>query len=277
MSIVVAVRVGEGLVVAADSASTLMGRSPDGQVGVVKVFNHATKLLQLKDYPIAVASWGAGAIGARTISSLVDEYANDRPKYDEVSDSLSVETEAQGLLAFLVKQHRAQFPDPATGAAAGLGVFVGGYSGTAFFPDEFVFSVPQGDIKPLRPSSDKGGQNFGANWYGLTDAVVRLHFGRDERLPAILKAKGVSDEIIREVEKTFLEEIQFPVPFDGMPLQDAADYAMYLVGCVVGRFRFVVGPELCGGPIDVAAITRGDGFRWVHRKKVAARPFGPQL
>ena len=72
MSIVVAVRVSEGLVMAADSASTLSVTGPSGQSGVAKIYNHATKLTQLKDYPTAVATWGAGNIGGRTISSLVD-------------------------------------------------------------------------------------------------------------------------------------------------------------------------------------------------------------
>src|SRR3989442_9788796 len=79
MSIVVSVRVGDGLVMAADSASTLSAADPTGkELGVAKVFNNATKLLQLRDYPVGVATWGSGTIGASTISSLVEEFANER-------------------------------------------------------------------------------------------------------------------------------------------------------------------------------------------------------
>ena len=76
MSIVMSVRVGDGLVMAADSASTLQALDQQRRVrGVAKIFNNATKILQLRDYPVGVASWGAGTIGARSISSLVYEHA----------------------------------------------------------------------------------------------------------------------------------------------------------------------------------------------------------
>jgi hypothetical protein len=50
-----------------------------------------------------------------------------------------------------------------------------------------------------------------------------------------------------------------------MPLQDAIDYAVYLVNVVIGRFRFTVGPAVCGGDIDVAVVTP-DAFTWIRRK-----------
>lgn len=117
MSIVVAVRVGDGLVMAADSASTLAATDPTGkELGVAKVFNNATKLLQLRDYPIAVASWGAGTIGARTISSLVEEFANSRPSIgrgDLDPKKLSVEAEAEALQKSLLDFYKHTYPEPA--------------------------------------------------------------------------------------------------------------------------------------------------------------------
>ena len=59
--------------------------------------------------------------------------------------------------------------------------------------------------------------------------------------------------------------IQYPVSFDGMPIQEAIDYAEYLVKTVIGRFRFTLGPELCGGDVDIAVVTP-QAFTWVQRK-----------
>lgn len=276
MSIVVAVRVGEGLVIAADSASTLMGQTSDGQVGVVKVFNHAAKVIQLRDYPMAVASWGAGNLGARTISSLVEEFANQRSPMAQAEKDLSVKTEAKELMGHLVEFYDQANPSWRDQPAhATVGVLVGGYSGTGFFPEEYAFTVPDGNFKRLRAPGPKGEQDFGANWFGMTDAVVRLHHGRDDALKEILKQSGVADDTVDEVMKKIQSELQYPVPFAGMPLQDAVDYAMFMVGVTVGRYRFVAGPELCGGAIDVATVTRHEGFRWVQRKDLSARPFGP--
>lgn len=279
MSIVVAVRVGEGLVMAADSASTLQAAQPDGTTGVVKIFNHASKLLQLKDYPTAVATWGAGNLGSRTISSLIDEYANTLESASGVKPKqISVRRQAEGLMAALVDVYQHEYPKTAkSGITPSLGVLVGGYSGQDFFPEEYVFAIPEAKMLRLREPKDDGGQDFGANWYGLTDAIVRLHHGRDDRLADLLKEAGVDDDTAKKVLESMGRSVQYPVPFAGMALQDAVDYAMYLVGVVVGRFRFVAGPELCGGPIDVATVTRERGFQWIQRKKLAARPFGPQI
>ena len=77
MSICVSVRVGEGLVLAADSTSTIEGAVGGGPPGVLKTYDHASKLCQLKDYPIGVASWGLGSVSTRAIASLVAEFSND--------------------------------------------------------------------------------------------------------------------------------------------------------------------------------------------------------
>ena len=58
MSVVIIVKVSEGLVLGADSASTLQGsvRGPNGNIqqGVLKTFMNARKLLQIGDFPIGV-------------------------------------------------------------------------------------------------------------------------------------------------------------------------------------------------------------------------------
>ena len=43
--------------------------------------------------------------------------------------------------------------------------------------------------------------------------------------------------------------------FDGMPLQDAVDFANYAVQLTIGRFRFAAGVPVCGGNVDIAVIT----------------------
>lgn len=278
MSILVAVRVGEGLVLAADSASTLMVQTSEGQVGVGKIFNHATKLLQLRDYPIGVGTWGAGNIGDRTISSLVSEFANSRRALSELGpDDINVRSEAEGLLDSLCGAYEGFIPDWREKAHPQVGMIVGGYSGNAFFPEEYVFLVPEREFIALREPGPEGQQDFGANWYGMTDAIVRLHHGRDEKVPQILVEEGIDKAVIERLMERLHTEAQYQIPFGGMPLQDAIDYAMYLVGVTVGRYRFVLGAESCGGPIDVAMITRDRGFQWVQQKQLRTRPFGPQV
>jgi hypothetical protein len=279
MSIVVSVRVGEGLVVAADSAASLQALGPAGQsLGIAKVFNSATKLMQLRDYPIGVAYWGAANIGSRSLSSLVQEFTNPRPELKSAC-SLSVKEEAERLRDFLYDFYVRTYPGVESrpeGQRPSVGVFVGGYNPGEFFPVEFVFTIPTKEWRQLRVPRPDGGQDFGADWFGATDALVRFHHGRDDRLGPILIHNGVAQVTVDEILSAFQREIQYPVPFDGMPLQDAIDYALFMVGIEVGRFRFSAGAELCGGPVDVAAITPHEGFIWIKKKSVQAQVILPE-
>lgn len=270
MSTVVAVKVPEGLVLAADSASTL--HVADGsQVGVATIFNTARKLIGLRDYPIGVARWGAGNMGARTPIGFVEQFENQLPPYSMVQNELSVRKTAEDLMKFLNEQFEKHgLKTLPVERQPQIGVIVGGYSAGRFFSDLLVFSIPKGEFLEPRPNSPTGEPHFGANWYGLVDAVVRLHHGRDDKIFGVFERLGVSKEVLEQATKIINTEIQCAVPFSAMPLSDALAYAEYLVNVVIGRFRFVVGPPLCDGPIDVAAINRKKGFIWVKKKGVEA-------
>jgi hypothetical protein len=51
-----------------------------------------------------------------------------------------------------------------------------------------------------------------------------------------------------------------------MPIQDAIDLVHFLIDVTCGFVRFAPGPATVAQPIDSAAITRHEGFRWVRRK-----------
>ena len=51
-----------------------------------------------------------------------------------------------------------------------------------------------------------------------------------------------------------------------MPIQDALDLAEFLVDLTIKVSRFIPGPAVVGGPIEVAGITKHEGFKWIKRK-----------
>jgi hypothetical protein len=57
----------------------------------------------------------------------------------------------------------------------------------------------------------------------------------------------------------------------GMPLQDAIDLAKFLVETAIlyDTFTRRNGIVRVGGPVDLAVITRHQGFRWIQRKRLA--------
>jgi hypothetical protein len=67
MTIVVTVRVNDGIVLAADSATSFI----DGSGNVAKVYNNANKIFNLvKVWPIGAMTYGAGGMGSASISTL---------------------------------------------------------------------------------------------------------------------------------------------------------------------------------------------------------------
>lgn len=269
MTVAIAVKVSEGLVLAADSALTVEGevRTAEGQThrGVLQIYSHATKLAQIRDWPVGTITWGVGQIGKRTIESLVREFANSLPDKQD----LDLRSLAENLYQFVEARYRRAFgneqPD--------LGLQVAGYSPTGFFPEQYLLTFPadaSGPVTDARPDNPDGSPNFGANWYGLTDAIVRLHKGFEPRAMQALVSAGVSPEVAARIHA-----FEYPILFEAMPLQDAIDFAAWIAEVVIGRFRFVAGPALCVGPVDIAAITRHGGFQWIRQKTPRVSPEHP--
>lgn len=51
-----------------------------------------------------------------------------------------------------------------------------------------------------------------------------------------------------------------------MPIQDAIDLAEFLARLTIEFVRFCPGDATVGGPIEIAAVTKHEGFKWVRRK-----------
>lgn len=289
MTVCVSVKVSEGLVLAADSTAAIQGSAGGGPTGILKTYDHVRKLSHIKDYPVGTLTWGTALIGARSVESLIKEYEYTLPSLEEEQEKIKErrvlgETEcdesfeynardiATGLLNHVKGFYDAEFNSQPVDKRPALGILVSGYSSGQFFPKQWLINLPaSSELVEIRPNVD-GKPDFGANWFGLTDAIIRLHWGRDEAAISILAERF---KVPHEEIHKLLAQLQYPVLFDGMPLQDAIDYAVYLINVVIGRFRFVVGAPLCGGEIDVAVITP-NAFTWVQRKSWKVKTDGPK-
>jgi hypothetical protein len=278
MTICVSVKVSEGLVLAADSTAAIEGQLGDGQRGILKTYDYMRKLVRVKDYPIGILTWGTAHIGMRTVGSLIREFEYTLPSLQEEEEKCkeqrmrgekpepykySVRAITEGVVKFIGERYRDEFGNRSKEEGQPLlGLLVSGYSSSQFFPEQWLVEIPlSSDLRELRPDKNEK-PDFGANWFGMTDAIVRLHWGRDDQALSILSERF---EVSREEVGKILESLQYPVIFEGMPLQDAIDYAIYVVNVVIGRFRFVIGAPLCGGAIDVAVITP-ESFAWIKQK-----------
>lgn len=266
MSICVLIKVGEGLVFATDSASTVGGapvlpNGSRGPQGVIKIFYTGKKLLQLGELPVGIMTWGAGSFKDRTIASLVEEFESTKEiTLINSKEEVDIKEIANKLWNFVLEKSDKFFNNTPKKARPKTGLVIGGYSGDNFFPEEYAMTVPVKETFRIRPDKEDGGPNFGANWYGMTDAITRFHHGRDGRIFNILKKYGMEEEKIKEINKEIGKVVQYPILFNAMPLKDAIEYARFLVELTIARFRFVAGAEICGGDIHIATITRKSGF-----------------
>jgi hypothetical protein len=70
--------------------------------------------------------------------------------------------------------------------------------------------------------------------------------------------------------------LQAPLVFPPMPIQDTIDLAEWLVQTAIMYSRFSPGAPVVGGPIESAAITKHEGFKWIHRKHYYQREFNQE-
>src|SRR5205823_6512877 len=75
MTIAISVKVHDGLVLAADSASTVMvAHAPGGEQAIVNVYYNADKIFNLlTGRPVGAITWGSGSVGFASVSALVKD------------------------------------------------------------------------------------------------------------------------------------------------------------------------------------------------------------
>ncbi len=98
-------------------------------------------------------------------------------------------------------------------------------------------------------------------WVGTRDIVDRLIQGYDPRLADDVSAPDAA---------------RMNIPLATMSLIDCGNPAGFLIGVTTGLQGFSVDRVRgVGGPIDIAAITAGDGARFLYREDVT--PGEPEL
>jgi hypothetical protein len=271
MSVALIMNVHDGVILAADSASTLaIGPAPIAQPGgipvhqVANVYNNANKIANLyKGKPIGCVTFGSGSIGNASISTLLKDFRKTLTdeKYFERSDYTVGET-AKRLTAFLTDEYKKL---ALTDRESNLGIFLAGYSIDAPLGESWSISIQNGEAMQVVKLHEP--EQVGINWGGEGgEAISRLVLGFSARLPQILgrllRPPGASEHIMRALAP----QLQASVLFAPMPIRDAIDLAEFLVHTAIQYSRFTPGAQVVGGPIEIAAITKHEGFKWIQRK-----------
>lgn len=283
MTIAISLKVNDGVVLAADSASTLLAQTPGGP-GVVQVFNNANKVCNLrKGLPIGLITWGAGSIGRAAISTLVKDLriwlTSPDPAHKEWHidpQSYTIEQVAKLVRRFIYEQHyKESFKDWPQKPV--LGFIVAGYASGADLAEEYRVDVnDKGEC--AEPTSVRPKDQCGVTWNGEPEAISRLILGHSPTLGQVLEQRlGVPAAQIPQAMHVIRQALHAQVVYDAMPIQDAIDLAEFLVDLTERFSRYTPGAATVGGPIEIAAITKHEGYKWVKRKHYFSEEFNREV
>jgi hypothetical protein len=255
------------MVFAADSASTLEAKKPNGESIVVNVYRHGDKIFNLyKGLPIVAMTCGMGHIGDRAISSLAKDLRRrlvDGGKGWAINPTrYSVEEIVERARKFLYEE-RYQAVSPPPPQPHLFEFWIGGYSSGTEVHDLRKITITNGTctVEQLGPQG-----SCGIRWGGQPEAITRLVKGFSPGLQQALTTNGMSPADAARIDVFVKSTFEVNLAQPSMPVQDAIDLAEFLVETTKGFFRFKLGADTVGGETDVAAVTRHEGFKWIKRK-----------
>lgn len=268
MTICVAIRVNECIVFAADSATTLSIRLPTGQEQTL-VFRHGHKVFNLhKALPVCAMTYGTGNIGRASVSMLAKDFRaliTSGPAAWKIDQkTYTIEEIATKFQRFLY-QERFQALNPTPTWSQPMGLYVGGYSGTSDMHEVWSFTIDVYGQSAAAICVARDGV-CGLNVGGDTEAFQRLAFGFAPSVANSLVGILGDPATAAQAIATIRQSSERSLVWDAMPVQDAIDFADYLVDVTKGFVRFLPGHDTVGGDTDIAVVTKHEGFKWVRRK-----------
>ena len=194
MSIGILISVHDGIVLAADSASTLTltqpGQAPNPQNVALNVYNNANKIANLyKGCPIGCVAYGAGSIGNASISTLLKDFRYRITNVQEPAfDTRAYTMEGVGtLLTDFLMTHvnllPGNLPKPS------LGILLGGYSSGKSLGEGWMIQIEKGVSK--QPVLLRKEDQVGITWGGESEAVSRLILGFSPHFPTALRSASI--------------------------------------------------------------------------------------
>lgn len=274
MTLSVVVVTGDGIVVAADSRTTIR-QAPAAGGSVYRVGSDFThKVFQAGE--VAVATFGEAFVQGRSIASHMSEFVAR-----ENDHCTNPKAAADHLAAFFSELY-------STGSAGGppvappdqrsaLGFLVAGYADA--IGEAYEVGIPGGFVNSLGTTASGGT----AAWRGQADVVTRIVRGADlDLLEQMAIATGKQAE--HEALKPVLGALTYRIPLNLMNLQDAVDFAVLCIRTTIDVQRLTLGSLAMGqdllwpgvgGPIEIATVTAQDKFAWLQRTAVQGeRPAG---
>ena len=270
----------EGVIFSADSTAS------EGEDGRYHYLDHNQKIYELgEDSTLGVMTWGLAGLGGtshRTVIARVADQFKEKPP-------TSVKDGTERLMNAVWDTFQSEFDDEineydemhsrAMEAARkessqrskrdddrlrvlqedmSVGFCVGGYTEPSREPEAFSFEInPTLRSKPgVYPVIDQLIK-------GQPEYYYRLYDGRGESVRDKILKSGMWKGPISLLDKILNEEV---IEHPTLNIRDGIDFAHFIVYSTIKTIKFSNRNQVCGGPIEVAAITTDRNFRWVKHK-----------
>ncbi|MGM7702663.1 hypothetical protein ACSVDE_13125 [Pseudalkalibacillus sp. Hm43] len=144
-----------------------------------------------------------------------------------------------------------------------------------FAQKEMVYSF----MKGMDPVLQENIQNLIGDIFSKLPQIIQENTSVQFSSNEVSELSDLGMEIIRQIfhEISSFQNSQYSSPVveivDFLPKEEIAEMAEALVNLTSFKRRISIDTETVGGPIDVAVITKGDGFIWIKRKHY----FSPNL
>lgn len=276
----------EGIVLGADSTTTMFVAAPGPHSGGREHhYNFAQKIFQIgSDGTLAIAMWGLGSLpngpSYRTmIAEFSDSLTAKAPcSMRDVADrwNLFFWTKYESALGPLLERARALSTQLVRSPAEeeeftylvqnlSGGFCLGGCCLPDRTPNAFEIVYSPELLSPPAPKPQQIGTTL---FWGCPNLINRLLFGVDFNLISSILASGkwtgTDQELFDLVQPHVLGQ-----PLQ-LPIREAIDWVHASIYATIKTMKFSHMAPVCGGPIEVAAITTDRPFRWVRHKSLDA-------
>lgn len=277
MTIAITIKINDGVVLASDSATTFFQNNPaTGSSSIINVYENANKILNLyKELPIGVVTWGAGSIGKESIATLIKDFRklineDDTLKIDK--NNYTIEEVARKFSNFFYDNYRVAFET--WNNKPYLGFFIAGYSSGSKLPDIWNVELGNNDNTVTVDRLSDIDVTGTMSWRGQPEPISRLVLGCSNNMETyITESNLMTTENVEILAKQIRGKSEISIVEPAMPIKDAIDLADFLVDMTIKYYKFTRGSQIVGGPIEIAAITKHEGFKWIKRKHYFNREY----
>ncbi len=247
MSLIIAVYVPEGIVMASDSRQSIIveGKRPNGQAFKVDTINSdaVVKTFLLEQQQVGVANFGQDLLDGVPVASYIKRF---------IEEDLVAADDVTTIPKKLVEYFRKSFPK------ADAGFHVAGYKKEGKTSVPYVYHCHVGrNTVDRRNGRPDGSVRYGATWSGQIDIITSIVN------PVAVKVGKGKKEVVRAPA---------PIIWAAMTLQDAIDFSVYAIRTTIDTMRFQARPKNVGGPIDVLLLAPDAKPRWIQKKDYRGEP-----